>query len=72
MMKKRGLLRSVSFIMCWVVSMMIVWSTFGTVCQAEGQPLEAVYPPPESADDIRDSDAVELLRMALEKTKPPT
>ena len=70
MMKKRGLLRSVSSMMCWVVSMMMFWSAFWTVCQGEGQPLEAVYQAPESTDDIRDSDAVELLRMALEKTEP--
>jgi hypothetical protein len=49
---------------------MILWSAFGTVCQGEEPPLEAVYPPPESADDIRDLDAVKLLRTALEKTEP--
>jgi hypothetical protein len=70
MIKKRGLLRNVGSMMCCVVSIMILWSAFGTVCQGEGPPLEAVYPPPESADDIRDLDAVKLLRTALEKTEP--
>lgn len=70
MIKKRGLLRNVSSMMCCIASIMILWSAFGTVCKGEGPPLEAVYPPPESADDIRDLDAVKLLRTALEKTEP--
>ena len=50
MMKKRGLLRNMSSMMCCVVSIMILWYAFGTVCQGEGQPLEAGYLP--SLEDL--------------------
>ena len=52
------------------ISAIIVWIAIGATCQAESRPLEVVYPRPESANDTRDLDAVEILRTALEKTEP--
>lgn len=68
-MKKRNGTGKMTAVSC-CISAIIVWIAIGATCQAESRPLEVVYPRPESADDTRDLDAVEILRTALEKTEP--
>jgi len=53
-----------------IISLVLVSTIFISIQSASAKDLEVIYPPRESANDVRDDDLVEILKTALEKTIP--